>query len=210
MVIQSIFKVIIFKKVVSLIKCIDWLPLRKNRPNTEFFLVHIFPHSNWIWRDTPYLSVFSPNARKYGPEKTSYLDTFLAVCFTNYLNVNELFTLLLVLFKRANYLLRSGHPEVFSVKGALKICSKFTGEHPCQSMISIKLLCNFFEITLRHGCSPINLVHIFRTPFSKKTFGWLLLLVSVITSDISFGRIKIVEWICRFIRKVKRSIFRIL
>ena len=110
MVIQSIFKVIIFKKVVSLIKCIDWLPLRKNRPNTEFFLVHIFPHSNWIWRDTPYLSVFSPNSRKYGPEKTSYLDTFLAVCFTNYLNVNELFTLLLVLFKRANYLLRSGHP----------------------------------------------------------------------------------------------------
>ena len=26
-----------------------------------------------------YLSVFNPNARKYGPEKTSYLDTFHAV-----------------------------------------------------------------------------------------------------------------------------------
>ena len=48
----------------------------------------------------------------------------------------------------------------------LKICNKFTGEHPCRSVISIKLFCNFTEITLRHGCSPINLIHIFRTLFS--------------------------------------------
>ena len=33
---------------------------------------------------------------------------------------------------------RSRHPEVFLGKGALEICSKFTGEHPCQSAISIK------------------------------------------------------------------------
>ena len=30
-------------------------------------------------RDTPYLSVFSPKAGKYGPEKTQYLDTFHVV-----------------------------------------------------------------------------------------------------------------------------------
>ena len=30
-------------------------------------------------RDTEYLSVFSPNAGKYGPEKTPYLDTFHVV-----------------------------------------------------------------------------------------------------------------------------------
>ena len=30
-------------------------------------------------RDMEYLSVFSPNAEKYGPEKTPYLDTFHAV-----------------------------------------------------------------------------------------------------------------------------------
>ena len=35
---------------------------------------------------------------------------------------------------------RSSHPEVFLKKGVLKICSKFTGEHPCRSVISIKLL----------------------------------------------------------------------
>ena len=30
---------------------------------------------------------------------------------------------------------------MFLVKGVLKICSKFIGEHPCRSVISIKLLC---------------------------------------------------------------------
>ena len=38
----------------------------------EFFLVHIFSYSKWIWRDTEY-------AGKYGPDKTLYLDTFHAV-----------------------------------------------------------------------------------------------------------------------------------
>ena len=33
------------------------------------FLVRIFPRSDWIRRDTPYLSVLSPNEGKYGPEK---------------------------------------------------------------------------------------------------------------------------------------------
>ena len=79
--------------------------------------------------------------------------------------------------RRCQDLHRNSRPQVFLGKGALKICSKFTGEHPCRSVISIKLLCNFIEITLRHGCSPVNLLHIFRTSFPKKTSVlWLLLL----------------------------------
>ena len=39
------------------------------------------------------------------------------------------------------------------------------------------LLCNFIEIALRHECSPVNLLHIFGTPFSKNTSGWLFQLV---------------------------------
>ena len=35
--------------------------------------------------------------------------------------------------------LRSNCPEVFFGKGVLKICSKSTGEHPCQSAISKQL-----------------------------------------------------------------------
>ena len=53
--------------------------LREKCPKTKFFLIRIFPHSEWIRRDTPYLSVFSPNAGKYGPEKTPCIDTFHAV-----------------------------------------------------------------------------------------------------------------------------------
>ena len=48
----------------------------------EFFLVRIFPHPDWIRRDTEYLSVFSSNGVKYGPETTPYLDTFHAVLNT--------------------------------------------------------------------------------------------------------------------------------
>ena len=47
-----------------------------------FFLVGIFLHSDWIRRDTPHLSVFSPSAGKYGPEKTPYLNTFHVVVGT--------------------------------------------------------------------------------------------------------------------------------
>ena len=46
---------------------------------------------------------------------------------------------------------------------------------PIRSAISIKLLCNFTEIALWHGCSPVNLLHVFRTPFPKNTSEWLLL-----------------------------------
>ena len=50
--------------------------LREKCPNTDFFLVRIFPHLDWMGRDTEYLFVFSPNAVKYGLEKAQYLDTF--------------------------------------------------------------------------------------------------------------------------------------
>ena len=74
--------------------------------------------------------------------------------------------------------LRSSHPEVLLGKYVLEICSKFTGGHPCRSAISIKLQGNFIEIALRYGCSPVNLLHIFRTLFLKSTSGWLFLQLS--------------------------------
>ena len=60
-------------------------------------------------------------------------------------------------------------------KGVLKIYSQFKGKHSCKSVISIKLLCSFIEITLQHGCSSVNLRHIFRIPFPKNTSVELLL-----------------------------------
>ena len=80
-------------------------------------------------------------------------------------------------FAKFHIISRSSHPEVFLGKGVLKICCKFSEEHPCWSAITIKLFCNFIEITLRHECSPVNLLHIFKTPFLKNTSGWLLLYI---------------------------------
>ena len=70
---------------------------------------------------------------------------------------------------------RGSRSEMFLVKGALKKCSKVTGEHPCQSVISIKLHLQLYwnhTLELAFSC---NLLHIFRTSFLKNTSGWLLL-----------------------------------
>ena len=56
-------------------------------------------------------------------------------------------------------------------------CSKRCSENiqqtyrrtPMPKCDSIKLLWNFIEITLRHECSPLNLLYIIRTPFSNNT-----------------------------------------
>ena len=71
--------------------------------------------------------------------------------------------------------IRGSHPEMFLRKGVLKIYSRFTGEYLYRKMISIKLLCNFIETTLRHGCSTVNLLYVFRKAFRKNTSRQLLL-----------------------------------
>ena len=43
-------------------------------------LARIFLHSDWIRRDTSYLSIFSPKARKYGPEYLR-IRTLFTQCF---------------------------------------------------------------------------------------------------------------------------------
>ena len=58
----------------------------------------------------------------------------------------------------------------------------------CGNAISIKLLCNFIEITLRHGCSPANSLHIFRTPFLKNISGWPLLSFNNLIKGVCFLR----------------------
>ena len=48
------------------------------------------------------------------------------------------------------------------------------------------MLRNFIEITARHECSPVNLLHSFRAPFPKNTAGRLLLLFIELLSSSSF------------------------
>ena len=40
------------------------------------------------------------------------------------------------------------------------------------------MLWNFIEVAYRHGCSPVNLLHILRTPFPTNTSGLLLLITA--------------------------------
>ena len=56
----------------------------------------------------------------------------------------------------------AARPKVFLRKGVLKICIKFTGEHP-----------------FRHGCSSENLPHISGTSFYKNNYGGLLLFFEI-------------------------------
>ena len=72
---------------------------------------------------------------------------------------------------------------MFLREDVLKTCRKFTGAQPCQRTISMKLLCNFTEIALRHEYSHVNLMHVFRAPFPKNTSGRLPLCSSVTIED---------------------------
>ena len=49
-----------------------------------------------------------------------------------------------------------------------------------------KVALQLIEITLQHGCSLVNLLHIFRTTFTKNTSRWLLLTFSEINSNQFF------------------------
>ena len=62
-------------------------------------------------------------------------------------------------------------------KDVPKICSKFTVEHPCRSVISMKLEVNF--------CTPVALLHIFRAPCPKNTSGGLPLTIYIIHYPLS-------------------------
>ena len=87
------------------------------------------------------------------------------ITFSNFVVKSSNQSKYLPAFPNVLRLFRSSRPEVFLGKGILKICSKFTGEHTCRST----------PIALRHGYSPINLLHIFGISFLKNTSGRLLL-----------------------------------
>ena len=99
-------------------------------------------------------------------------DWWCAFTITAY-NISESFeTVTLSYTQRATALTKAAlHRSSYK-----KVFWKYTANlHQCWCAISVKLFCNFIEIVLRHGCFPVNLLYIFRTPFYKNTSGWLLL-----------------------------------
>ena len=97
--------------------------LREKCPNTTFFLVRIILYLDWI-------SVFTPNTGKYGPEKTPYLGTFTQ-CLSNYYQKQL--------------------PEVFCKKRVLKIFGNFTEKHLCWCLFLMKVFfCKICETFKEH------------------------------------------------------------
>ena len=73
------------------------------------------------------------------------------------------------------------------------------------NVISIKKQSNFIEIKLRHGCSPVNLLHIFKTPFPKNTSGGMLL------KQKNLRRLRsLYKWNCFFINECTEPKAKIL
>ena len=52
--------------------------------------------------------------------------------------------------------------------------------------------CDFNKVILQLGCSPVNLLYIFRTPFPGNTSGWLLLNVGPYAELVS-GKLHLAE-----------------
>ena len=84
-----------------------------------------------------------------------------------------------------------------------KIHSKFTGENPCRSAISLKLQRKFIAASLPHGCSPVNLLYIFRAPFYINTFDGLFvdkLAINKITF-LNSQTLESIQWTCPTFKK---------
>ena len=71
-------------------------------------------------------------------------------------------------------------------------------------MSKYDLQSNFVEITLQHGCSPVNLLHIFRTLLPKNTSGGLLLKFK--GKQIIFSKVQKKENLVRTRRKQQQKI----
>ena len=68
--------------------------------------------------------------------------------------------------------------------------------------VALQLCCNFIEIALLYGYSPVNLLHIFRITFLKDTSGRLFLYFT-----LEFFELSILKWIslieqCSFVKWV--------
>ena len=95
------------------------------------FLVRIFPHLDWTRRDTEYLSVFSLNAGKYGPEELRR-QTLFTQCFSKSTCLQTAFSLkninirklLLDIMHYSKILLTFSLSPAFTlVIGAMKKCN---------------------------------------------------------------------------------------
>ena len=122
------------------------------------FLVCIFPYSNWIRKDMEYLSVFSLNVGKYGPEKLRIWTLFTQLLFWRktwkfYRKIPALGAFFVIVLR----------PETFNflkIKTSLKMFSCKISEHfqntffkyswsSCYKSVLSKIWCQNFEDSVK-------------------------------------------------------------
>ena len=64
---------------------------------------------------------------------------------------------------------------IHNIEKMVRCFKNLAVQHPCRSAISIKLLCNFIEIALRHGCYAATFLKYVRL-FSILCMKWSILL----------------------------------
>ena len=157
--------------------------LRKICPNTEFLLVRIFPHFACFLY---FVSLrIQSECGKVRTRKNSVFghisrsDSFINLDYHR-LQQPQSFSLAKAKNKQniTRRIIRGNPTEVFLRESILKICNKFTGEHPCRSLISIKLLYNLIETHFGKSIllKNLNISNFFRTTFYEKTEQPFLLL----------------------------------
>ena len=68
---------------------------------------------------------------------------------------------------------RCSHQRCSIKEAVLRIFTKFTGKHLCQSLF-FKKVADLLKKKLWHRCFPVNFVKVLRTPFLQNIFGRLL------------------------------------
>ena len=82
--------------------------------------------------------------------------------FNQEINLSPIWSYLFLLLVGIS-MIRSSHGRCSVLRGVLKIFTKFTGKHLCQSLF-FKKACNFIKKGLWHRCFPVNLAKFLRIP----------------------------------------------
>ena len=97
----------------------------------------------FVFKSFVFVSLLFLKSLPFASEMRKSDQNIKSYCFVPKLTVfQDLFAESYYYTKKYIEMSRSSPPQVFLGKGVLKVCSKFIGEHPCQSVVSIKLLCN--------------------------------------------------------------------
>ena len=105
-----------------------WFSLHENYPNTEFFLVCIFQHSDRLWRDT-LISPYLVRIRENREQKKLRIWTLFTQCTVSF--ANSPFTGNTI----DTAIIRSSHLVVFCKTCVLLNFPKFTRKHLRQSLV---------------------------------------------------------------------------